>query len=428
MSFTIETTPVAVPPETISLPKSLDVDKIRQDFPFLKNRVNGHSIRYLDNAATTQKPQQVLDKLNEYYRNYNANVHRAIYTTGEKATHEFEESRSKVANFINAPNPKNIIFTRGTTEAINLVAYAWGRHNLKPGDEILITEMEHHSNIVPWQLAARDTGATLKYIPIHTDGTLALNQLDDLLTEKTKLVGVIYQSNVFGTVNPIEKIVEAARSVGAVTLVDAAQSIPHGPVDVQKLNCDFLAFSGHKMLGPSGVGILYGKEELLETMEPFLGGGEMISTVTMEESTWNDIPWKFEAGTPNIAQAIGLGAAVDYLSSLGMEAVKEYEQMLTQYALNKFNNILGMTVYGNAPERGGVISFNVDGIHPHDMAQILDQSGIAVRAGHHCAQPIMKKLEVSATTRASFYIYNTTEEIDHLVNCILKAKEFMTNE
>lgn len=418
--------PIA-PPEELGHRTALDVERIRDDFPVLHQRVRGKPLVYLDNAATSQKPRQVIEAVATYYREYNANVHRAIHALGERATEAYEAARAKAASFINAAETRSIVFTRGTTEAINLVAYAWGRHNLGPGDEILITEMEHHSNIIPWQLAARDTGATLRYIPIRRDGTLDLGDPLRYITPRTRLVAVVHQSNVFGTVNPVEEIVGYAREVGALVLVDGAQSVPHFRVDVQQLGCDFFAFSGHKMLGPTGVGVLYGKPEILESMEPFLGGGEMISKVTMESATWNTIPWKFEAGTPNIAQAIGLGAAIDYIDSLGIDAIHEYERELTAYALQALKSIPGVTIYGNCPTRGAVIAFNVDGIHPHDLAQILDQDGIAIRAGHHCTQPIMRKLGVSATARASFYFYNTTDEVDRLCRSIEKAKEFFGN-
>lgn len=405
---------------------SLDVQNIRADFPILTLQVHGHPLAYLDNAATTQKPGAVLDKVNEYYRAYSANVHRTIYEIGEKATEEYERARAKLARFIGAHDPRSVIFTRGTTEAINLVAYAWGRHHLSPGDEILISGMEHHSNIVPWQLVARDTGATLRHIPIHETGTLDLPEdPGEYFTSRTRLVGIIHQSNVFGTVNPVEKIVDYARDVGALVLVDGAQSVPHAPVNVGKLGCDFLAFSGHKMLGPTGVGVLFGKVTLLEEMEPFLGGGEMIRTVTMENATWNDLPRKFEAGTPNIAQAIGLGAAVEYIERLGIENIHTYEQELIRYALEVIGSIREVTIYGDAPVRGAILSFNVRGIHPHDLAQFLDHQGIAVRAGHHCAQPVMDRLGVPATVRASFYIYNTPEEIDLLAGGIEKALAFL---
>lgn len=399
----------------------LDINKIRSDFPIFADK----ALVYLDSAATTQKPRQVIDAVSDYYSNYYANVHRGIYELSIKATEAYHSARQKVANFINASDWRSIVFTGGTTESINLVAYSWARKNLQKNDEILITEMEHHSNIVPWQLISKDTGAKLKYIPIKTDGTLDLNNIDKLITNKTKLVSVIHQSNVFGTINPIKKIINYAKKVNAITLVDAAQSIPHSHVDVQDLDCDFLAFSGHKMLGPTGIGVLYGKTELLELMPPFMGGGDMINTVTMTESTWNDIPYKFEAGTPNIAQAIGLGAAIDYLNSIGMEEIYEYEQSLLKIALDKLKSIDGLEIYGHQnSENGAVISFNLEGVHPHDLAQFLDQDSIAVRAGHHCAQPIMDKLGVSSTIRASFYLYNTEKEIDLLCESLRKTANF----
>ena len=403
----------------------LNVAKIRKDFPILQPK-NGEAVPvYLDNAATTLKPQSVIAAVNEYYEDYSANVHRSIYEIGERATAAYEGAREKSARFINAPDSSHIIFTSGTTEAINLVTFAWGRHNLGPGDEILITEMEHHSNIVPWQLAARDTGATLRYIPITEDGSLDLTEIEDLLNPKTKIISMIHQSNVFGTLNPVAQLIARAKDVGAPSLLDAAQSVPHSPVDVTALDCDFLAFSGHKMLGPTGIGVLYARRELQETMEPFQGGGEMIQQVTMENSTWNDVPWKFEAGTPNIAQAIGLGAAIDYITSQDRSTLMQYEKGLTDHAMKTLLEIPGLTIYGDSKSRGPVVSFNVEDIHPHDLAQILDKNHVAVRAGHHCAQPIMSKLGVSATARASFYFYNTMEEIDMLSAAIKQARNFM---
>ena len=399
-----------------------DVKNIRRDFPIFANQPD--NFVYLDSSATTLKPQSVIDAVAGYYSKYSANVHRSIYAIGEEATAEYEGSRLKVAKLINA-NTKSIIFTRGTTESINLVAYTWARKNIKAGDEILLTEMEHHSNLIPWQLCAQETGAILKHIPFNEDGTLDLSDPEKWFTHKTKLVSVIHQSNVFGTVNPIKDIIKIAHDVGAIVLVDAAQSVPHQTVDVQDMDCDFLAFSGHKMLGPTGVGVLYGKPELLEAMPPFLGGGEMIRTVSLNDSTWNDIPWKFEAGTPNIAQAIGLGAAVDYINQIGMETIHNREQELLNYALEKMQEIPGINIYGAAQKRGAVISFNVDNIHPHDLAQFLDYDGIAIRAGHHCAQPIMKKLGVSATGRASFYVYNSKDDVDRLCESIEKTVKFM---
>ena len=396
---------------------SLNVEKIRADFPIFKNNPD---LIFLDNASTTQKPQQVIDTLTHYYENYNSNIHRGIYTIAEKATAAYEKTRDKVAAFIGTEDRQSIVFTRGTTESINLVASSWGQ-NLKPGDEVLITEMEHHSNIIPWQLICEKTGASLKYIPISEDGTLDLSNTGTYFTEKTKIVCVIHQSNVFGTINPIAEIVKMAHDVGALVLVDGAQSVPHHSVDVSKLGCDFFAFSGHKMMGPTGVGVLYTKPALLEEMNPFMGGGEMIREVSMEKSTWNDIPWKFEAGTPNIAQVIGMGAAIDYINEIGLQSIADYEKELLSYTKEKLQNIPGLSIYGKAKEKGAVISFNIGKIHPHDVAHILDTSGIAIRAGHHCAQPIMKYLKVPATNRASFYLYNTFEEIDSLIEGLTKT-------
>lgn len=400
----------------------LNVKNIREDFPIFTERDD--NFVYLDSSATTLKPQTVIDAVADYYSKYSANVHRSIYSIGEKATEEYEGSRSKVAKLINA-NSNSIIFTRGTTESINLVAYTWARKNLKSGDEILLTEMEHHSNLIPWQICSQETGAVLKFIPFNEDGTLDLSDPEKWFTNKTKLVAVIHQSNVFGTVNPIKDIIKLAKGVGAVTLIDAAQSVPHQKVDIQDLDCDFLAFSGHKMLGPTGVGVLYGKPEILEEMPPFMGGGEMIRTVSLNESTWNDIPWKFEAGTPNIAQAIGLGSAIDYINEIGLDKIHEHEQDILTYALEKMQKIPEVNIYGSADERGAVISFNLKNIHPHDLSQLLDNDGIAIRAGHHCAQPIMKKLGVSATGRASFYLYNSKEDVDRLCESLVKTVKFM---
>lgn len=399
----------------------IDINKIRNDFPVFED----DTLVYLDSAATTQKPKYVIDAISEFYSHSYANVHRGIYNLSTKATEAYHNARVKVQNFINAKDWRSIVFTRGTTESINLVAHSWGKHNLQAGDEILITEMEHHSNIVPWQLLADKTAIILKYIPINDDGTLDLSKIDSLITENTKLVSIIHQSNVFGTINSIKEIIAKAKQVGAITLIDAAQSIPHSKIDVQELDCDLLAFSGHKMLGPTGIGILYGKTEILESMEPFMGGGDMISSVTMSESTWNDVPYKFEAGTPNIAQTVGFGAAIDYLNGIGLDNIEKYLQELKGYTLEKLNEVNGITIYGhNDTESGSVISFNLDGVHPHDLAQFLDQDNIAVRAGHHCAQPIMDKLGVSATIRASLYIYNTKKDIDLLCNSLEKTAKF----
>ena len=400
---------------------SLNVAKIRADFPIFQNNPD---LIFLDNASTTQKPQQVIDTLTHYYENYNSNIHRGIYTIAEKATAAYEETRDKVAAFIGTEDRQSIVFTRGTTESINLVASSWGQ-NLKPGDEVLITEMEHHSNIIPWQLICEKTGASLKYIPISEDGMLDLSNPQKYFREKTKIVCVIHQSNVFGTVNPIKDIVRQAHDAGAIVLVDGAQSVPHHRVDVSDLDCDFFAFSGHKMLGPTGVGVLYARQEILKEMNPFMGGGEMIREVSMEKSTWNDIPWKFEAGTPNIAQVIGLGAAIDYLNEIGLQSISDYEEELLSYTNEKLQNIPGLSIYGTSKNKGAVISFNMTNIHPHDVAHILDTSGIAIRAGHHCAQPIMKRLSVPATNRASFYLYNTFEEIDSLIEGLTKTVDLI---
>jgi cysteine desulfurase/selenocysteine lyase len=402
----------------------LEINKIRSDFPIFADK----SLVYLDSAATTQKPKQVIDAVSDFYSNYYANVHRGIYELSLKATEAYHSARQKVSNFINASDWRSVVFTGGTTESINLVAYSWARKNLNNRDEILITEMEHHSNIVPWQLVAEEIGVTLKYIPINTDGTLDLSDIDKLITNKTKLVSVIHQSNVFGTINPIKTIINHAKKVNAITLIDAAQSIPHSPIDVQDLDCDFLAFSGHKMLGPTGIGVLYGKTELLNSMTPFMGGGDMINSVTMTESTWNDIPYKFEAGTPKIAQAIGLGAAIDYINEIGIMKIYKYEKHILNSALEKLRRIDGLTIYGHqVGENSSVISFNLRDVHPHDLAQFLDQDGIAVRAGHHCAQPIMDKLGVNSTIRVSFYLYNTEQEINKLCASLKKTANFLRN-
>ncbi len=396
----------------------LAIDSIRKDFPFLEAENGENPLIYFDNASTTQKPIQVLNKLNQFYRKSNANVHRGVYRLSQRATDAYENARKKIAGFINAKDDRSIIFTRGTTESINLVAYAWAQQQLKPGDEILVTEMEHHSNLVPWQITAERTGAVLKYIPLNDDLELDLEKPEKYFTPKTKVFALIHKSNALGKLNPVQKLIRHAKTVGAITVVDGAQSIPHTPVDVQQLGCDFFAFSGHKMLGPTGVGILFGKPELLESMEPFQSGGEMIEKVTMTHSTWNDIPWKFEAGTPNIAQAVGLGKALDFLQNISMKKVEEHIGELTEYGMKKLNEINGVRIYNKKNIHGGIISFNVDGVHPHDLAQFLDQDNIAIRTGHHCTQPIMKKLGVSGTARISFYIYNTKEEIDKLCRCL----------
>jgi len=392
---------------------------IRKDFPLINQIIDGKPLVYLDSAATTQKPQVVIDSLSEYYSKYNANIHRGIYQIAEKATSEFEAVRDRVTSFINAEDRAEIIFTKGTTESINLVAYSWGRKFLKSGDEILITEMEHHSNNVPWQLVAQVTGAILKYIPVNDDGELENPR--SYINENTKFVAVIHQSNVLGTVNPVEEIISRAHEVGAKVLVDGAQSTPHLPIDVQEMDCDFFTFSGHKMMGPTGVGVLYGKKEILSEMDPFLGGGEMIKDVSMDTVSFNELPWKFEAGTPNIAQVIGLGSALDYINKIGLDVINHQGELLKEYALEKISKIEGVTIYGHAQNRGPVVSFNIEGVHPHDLAQLLDQQHICIRVGHHCAQPLLTKFGITSSARASFYVYNTTEEIDIFIQGIEKA-------
>jgi len=403
----------------------LDAQKIRADFPILATEAYpGVPLVYLDSTASSQKPLAVIEAMNDYYCRYNANVHRGIHQLSETATAAYEGAREKVQRFVNAAASQEIIYVRNATEAINLVAYSWGRTNLKPGDEILSTEMEHHANIVPWQILAEMTGAMLRFLPFTPEGRLDLTQLDDYLTERTKLFAFTAMSNVFGTINPTKELVAAAHRVGALALVDAAQSVPHLNVDVQDLDCDFLVFSSHKMCGPTGIGILYGKQHLLEAMPPFMGGGDMIRRVRLEGSTWADLPHKFEAGTPAIAEAIGLGAAVDYLNALGMDVIHAHEQFLTNYALEALSEIPGLTLFGPpASEKGGVATFTLQGAHPHDIAQLLDRDGLAVRAGHHCAMPLHHKLNVNATTRASFYLYSTPQEIDQLVISLHKVRQ-----
>ncbi len=403
----------------------LSLENLRKDFPILKRTVRQNKrLVYLDNASTTQKPNQVIDAINNYYKNHNANIHRAVYQLAEEATEAYESVRDKIAKFINISKREEIIFVRGTTEAINLVAYAWGRHNIKEGDIIVTTEYEHHSNIVPWQLLVQEKGAKLQYINIDDNGELILDDLDKYLaTGKVKLVAFSLMSNVLGTISDASKIISKCKQAGVLTLVDGAQAVPHLKVDIEKLGCDFFAFSGHKMLAPTGIGVLWVRKEVLEKMNPFHGGGDMIREVHKYETTWNDLPYKFEAGTPNIADVVGLGAAIDYLEKIGMDKIREHEIELTQYALDKFSKIKGIKIYGtkDISKRGGVISFNFADIHPHDLAQIIDEEGIAVRSGHHCAQVLMERLNVAATTRASFYIYNTKEDVDSLINSLEKA-------
>ena len=401
-----------------------DPTRIREDFPILHRQVHGKPLIYLDNTASTQKPRQVIDALVQVYEEVYANVHRGIHYLSEAATERYESARRKVAQFINARSHREVIFVRNTTEGINLVAYAWGLANLKPGDEVLITEMEHHSNIVPWQIVCERTGATLRWVPVTPDGHLDMEALDRLLTERTRLFAFTAMSNVVGTINPVKELVERAHAVGALALVDGAQAVPHLPVDVQAWDCDFLAFSGHKMCGPSGIGILYGKRHLLEEMPPFMGGGEMIREVKMTGSRWNELPHKFEAGTPAIAEAIALGAAVDYLSQLGMEHVAAHERRLVRYAYERLQDIGGLRILGPGPEeRGGVLAFVMESAHPHDIAAILDAEGIAIRAGHHCAQPLHDRYGLVASARASFYIYNTEDEVDALVLALHRVNQ-----
>jgi|TARA_B100000809_G_scaffold117579_1_gene115935 cysteine desulfurase/selenocysteine lyase len=404
-------------------------ENLRKDFPILKRTVRDNKrLVYLDNASTTQKPNQVIDSITDYYRNYNSNIHRAVYALAEEATEAYEATRDKIATFINVKDRQEIIFVRGTTEAINLVAYAWGRSNIKEGDIIVTTEYEHHSNIVPWQLLTQEKGAKLEYIGMGDNGELILDDLDKYLaTGKVKLVTFSLMSNVLGTITDADKIIEKCKTAGVLTLIDAAQAVPHMKVDIEKLGCDFFAFSGHKMLGPTGIGVLWVRKSVLETMNPFHGGGDMIREVHKYETTWNDLPYKFEAGTPNIADVVGFGSAIDYLTKIGMDNVREHEVELTKYAIEKLSEVKGIHIYGtkDITKRGGVISFNFADVHPHDVAQIIDGEGIAVRSGHHCAQVLMERLDVAATSRASFYIYNTKEDVDALVNSLNKvAKVF----
>ncbi|MFQ5552232.1 MAG: aminotransferase class V-fold PLP-dependent enzyme [Thermoplasmata archaeon] len=404
----------------------MDTRAIRKDFPVLDQEVHGKKLVYLDNAATSQKPRAVVEKMNEYMDLYTANVHRAIHELGERATEEYEDARDKLQAFLNVRAREEVVYTSGTTEAINAVAYGWGmKGGLQEGDEIVSTVMEHHSNTIPWYFLQDQKGVVLKWVDIHDDGTLKMEDYDELITPKTKLVTVTQCSNVLGTINPVAEIAKRAHEAGALCLVDAAQSAPHMPVDAQAVDADFLAVSGHKMLGPTGIGALCGREDILEEMEPFLGGGEMIREVHLGWARWNDLPWKFEAGTPNIVGAIGLGAAVDYLQGLDMHRVREHEKAVTAYALERLGTIAGLRVFGptDVDHRAGVVSFLLEGVHAHDIASILDAEGIAVRAGHHCAQPLMDRLDVPATSRASFYVYNTEEEADRLAEGLERVKE-----
>lgn len=407
----------------------MDIKQIRQMFPILHQEVNGSPLVYLDSAATSQKPIQVIEAVDKYYREYNSNVHRGVHTLGTKATDSYEGAREKVRKFINAKSTEEVIFTRGTTTALNTVAASYAKANLTEGDEIVISYMEHHSNIIPWQQVAKQTGATLKYVPLQEDGTISLDDVRATVTNQTKIVSIMHVSNVLGVINPIKDIAKIAHDNGAILVVDGAQSTPHLKVDVQDLDCDFFAFSGHKMCAPTGIGVLYGKKHLLENMEPIEFGGEMIDFVGLYESTWKELPWKFEGGTPIIAGAIGLGAAIDFLEEIGLDNIEAHEHKLAAYALDKMSQVEGLTIFGpkDSAQRAGLVTFNLDDVHPHDVATVLDAEGIAIRAGHHCAQPLMKWLKASATARASFYLYNTEEDIDKLTQGLVKTKEYFSD-
>ncbi|WP_339291600.1 cysteine desulfurase [Paenibacillus sp. FSL W8-0187] len=400
------------------------IASVREQFPILHQEINGHPLVYLDNAATSQKPQVVIDAIKRYYEWENSNVHRGVHTLGSRATDAYEGAREKVARFINAESSEQIIFTRGTTTALNLVASSYARSVCSPGDEIVLTEMEHHSNLIPWQQAAIAVGATLKYIPLQPDGTIRVEDVEALVTERTKVVAIAYVSNVMGVVHPVKQMAEIAHRHGAVIVVDGAQSTPHMKVDVQDLDCDFYALSGHKMCAPTGIGALYGKKALLESMEPIEFGGEMINDVGLYESNWKELPWKFEGGTPIIAGAVGLGAAIDFLEEIGMDAIEQHESQLAAYAMNRLSEIEGISIYGPRERKVGLVTFNLGDVHPHDVATVLDAQGIAIRAGHHCCQPLMRWLKVSSTARASFYLYNTEEDVDRLVSALIQTKEY----
>ena len=407
----------------------MDVNKIRQDFPILAEQVNGKDLIYLDTSATSQSPRQVIDAMNDYYETYNSNVHRGVHTLGTKATDAYEKARMKVRSFINAQRFEEIIYTRGTTAAINLVARSFGDIVVEDGDEIVVTEMEHHANIVPWQQLAKRKNAKLVFIPMEEDGTITLDSVKSVMSDKTKIVAITHVSNVLGTINDIKEIAKITHEHGAYIAVDGAQAVPHMAVDVQDLDVDFYSFSGHKMLGPTGIGILYGKADLLDKMEPIEYGGDMIDYVYKTDATWTDLPVKFEAGTPMIAEAVGLHAAIDYLEELGLDNIHDYEQTLVGYAYDKMSEIEGIEIYGpDKDNRAGLITFNLTGVHPHDLATALDSEGIAVRAGHHCAQPLMKWCNAHSTARASFYLYNTKEEIDQFIESLEKTKEFFSYE
>ena len=403
------------------------MNRYAQDFPILNQNVNGHPLVYLDSSATSQKPFQVIEAVEKYYKEYNSNVHRGVHTLGSRATDAYEGARERVRRFIGARSEKEVIFTRGTTSALNLVAHSYARARLGPGDEIVLTPAEHHSNLIPWQQAAKATGAALKYLPLEPDGTLDLNKAKEAITERTKLLAIAQVSNVLGTIHPIRELADLVHQQGGVIVVDGAQSVPHMKVNVQELDVDFLAFSGHKMMAPTGIGVLYGRESLLEEMEPLEYGGEMIDHVDLYESTWKELPWKFEGGTPIIAGAVGLAAAIDYLESVGMDTIHRHDKELAAYALKRLEEVEGVTVYGPRENRTSLVTFNLEGVHPHDVATVLDAEGIAVRAGHHCAQPLMRWLGVTATVRASFYLYNDESDIDRLVEGIRKTKEYFGN-
>lgn len=403
----------------------INIDQIRNDFPILSRKINGHELVYLDNAATTHKPRSVINSLVDFYENHNSNVHRGVHTLSMEATDKFEEAREKISSFINSQTSQSIIWTRNASESLNIISYSWGNKNIGEGDEILLSPMEHHSNLIPWQELARMKGAKIKFLSLNIDGTLDLSNIDELITQKTKLVSIVHVSNALGTINPVKELCEKAHQVGALFVLDGAQSVPHMSVDVQDIGCDFFVFSGHKMMGPTGIGVLYGKMEILEEMDPVFTGGEMVLEVTYEKASWSDIPMKFEAGTPNIADSIALGTAVDYLQNIGMENIHDYEKSITSYALKKFNTLEseGVTLFGpkSSDQKGAVFSFHIPNIHPHDLGTILDGMGIAVRTGHHCAMPLIKSLGVSATARASFYVYNTMKEVDTLIDGIKSA-------
>lgn len=408
--------------------KKLDPIKLRKDFPILERKIGDKPLIYFDNAASSQKPTQVIDAITNYYQNHHSNVHRGAHTLSTEATDMYEDARAKIARFLNAPDEKEVIFTRNTTEAMNLIAYSWAMPTLHEGDEIIISHAEHHANVVPWHFVASETGAVIKAVDIDDSHRLDMAQLETLISERTKVISIAHMSNVLGVVHPIKRIAEMAHAVGALVVVDGAQAAPHVPVDLQDLGADFYAISGHKMCGPTGAGALWGKAEHLRGMRPFLGGGEMIRKVFIDESSYADIPMRFEAGTPNIAEAIALGAAVDYLDTIGMEAIFAYDHELTNYALDKMRDLDGISLYGpEGADRGGIVAFNIDGVHPHDVATALDGEGIAIRAGHHCAQPLMRAIEAQSTARASFYFYNTKEEIDRFVEVVIATRDFFTD-